>query len=623
MNAKVCYRTKTYHKRLFIISLLLSAFPVLCALSSIAQKVESIGKTSQNQVVSAEYSRSSLTFIMLEPGRMPFQGRLRSTMEDLEVPDKFNDNNISRRSLEIGRFERDNIMLFAQQSQNRQIVAGSGLDEIRKSLESERIANHVLAKWWSRKPDGTFGVELLQERGAYDATDAEVVAARAAKRGMARVMDAGEELINKSYILVFDFHDTKTMAQHYNEVDSRRRETAKRLNTTFTPVERTREGYRTDLAVHLFRIDFNDSVSAVFFQELWIDPATDDEQTQALKKKKFDEFHFPISYVTSVSTTQESSQLIELKYGKKSDEELFTKLVEGSMDDVLFQLSTRYEDFRVRTAVYNTRPIRAKIGLKEGVSVDQRYFVYEYRLDARGEIYSVRRGVVRATNKITDNRQVATGETQPSRFYQIAGRRIEPGMLLEQKNDFGLGLSFGYGIEEEIIGSGLWLMLELNVSQTLGRSGSKPAPGIKLFADMSFDGIDNPDLDMSLLSVSLGLSKDLHIMRNVQLIPFAGFGFENVSAKEEGEIKISGNGEVTIKENDAILYTIFGSAGLRLGINLRHNVQLLGSATYILGNYDSYEISKEELEDKDLILPMELQNRAGGLQPRIGLRIQF
>jgi len=126
----------------------------------------------------------------------------------------------------------------------------------------------------AKKPDGTFGVELLQERGAYDATDAEVIAALAGKRGMARIMDAGEQLINKSYILVFDFHDTKTMNQYYNEVDKKRRETAKLLETSFTPIERTHEGYRTDMDAHLFRIDFNDSVSAVFYQELWIDPTT-------------------------------------------------------------------------------------------------------------------------------------------------------------------------------------------------------------------------------------------------------------------------------------------------------------------------------------------------------------
>ena len=601
---------------------LLTGFILFTPTRSYPQGAEANEGGSKNRLVSADYSRSSLTFLLLESDRSSTTRRFRTVMEQLSVPDKFNDNNTSQRSVEIGRFERDPLMLQIQQSQNRRISAGSGLDEIRKTIENERIANQVMAKWWSRKPDGTFSVDLLQERGAYDATDADIIAALAAKRGMASVMDAGEQLINKSYILVFDFHNTKTMEQYYNEVDAARRERAKQYNTQFTPVERSREGYRTDLIAHLFKIDFNDSVSAVFYQELWIDPAGDDEATRAKKKKKFEEFHFPISYITSVSTTQESSQSKEATFGKKTDEQLFAKLAEECLEEVLFQLSGMYEDFRVRTAVYNTRPLRAKIGLKEGVSVDQRYFVYEYRLNSRGETYSVRRGVVRATNKITDNRAVASGETQPSRFYQTAGRRIEQGMLLEQQNDLGIGFSLGMGLEDAVIGSGFWMMLELNVSQTLGRTGSKPPPGIKLFADVSFDGIESEDLDMSLLSVSLGLSKDLHIMRNVQLIPFAGLGYEGVNASEDGKIR-TGNETVDLEAKEEILYIIYGQAGMRLGINLRHNIQLLGSATYVVGNYDSYTTSNEKLEDKELILPDELQARTGGLQPRIGIRIQF
>ncbi len=43
-----------------------------------------------------------------------------------------------------------------------------------------------------------------------------------------------------------------------------------------------------------------------------------------------------------------------------------------------------------------------------------------------------------------DNRQKASGDTETSEFYQIAGRRIQPGMLMEQHNDLGLGVFAGY-----------------------------------------------------------------------------------------------------------------------------------------------------------------------------------
>jgi hypothetical protein len=587
-----------------------------------AQDAEQSGKIAKDKNVSAEYSRSSLTLLLLEPGRSSSQQRFEKIMREIQIPDKFNNNNLDQRSLDLSGFERDADDVFFRQAMNRIIVPGSGLENIYHTINQKHLTNRVIAKWWSRKEDGTFGVELLQERGAYDATDAEVIAARAGIRGMSRVMDAGEELINKSYILVFDFYNTKTMEQYYNDVDNNRREIARQLEREYTPVDRSMEGYRTDVMGHLFRIDYNDSVSAVFYKEMWIDPDNDDRQTQIAKKSQFDGFDFPLAYVTSVKTTQQSAQSKKSVYGKKTDDQLFEKLANDAIEEVLFQLSTLYKDFRVKTAVYDTRPIQAKIGRKEGVNVDQRYFVYEYQLSPHGEPIPVRKGVIRASNKITDNRQIATGETPPSRFYQVAGRRIQPGMLIQQQNDFGLGISMGYGIDSEIIGSGFWVMAELNVSQTMGRAGGQLSPGIKLFVDASFDGIDDDDLPLSTISVSAGLSKDLFLLRNVHLTPFLGVGYESVSPKEDGDI-LANDEPVGIVKSEELLFTLYGTAGARLGINLRHNIQLLPSLTYQLGSYDSYVISNEELEDMELVLPEGLRNRVGGLQTRIGLRIQF
>lgn len=604
------------------ILLLLTTFLLLSPFYSQAQNAEQSGKMLKDTEVKADYSRSSLTFLLLETDRSSALQRFKGIMKQTKVPDKFNDNNLEQRSLVLSGFERDAEDIFLQQSMNRGVIPGSGLDKIYLALNDQRFANEVIAKWWARKDDGTFGVELLQERGAYNATDAEVIAARAGIRGMAGVMDAGEELINKSYILVFDFFNTKTMEQYYNDVDNNRREIASQLDMDYTPVDRNMEGYRTDVIGHLFRIDYNDSVSAVFYQEMWIDSENDDIQSRNAKRNQFDEFEFPLAYVTSVKTTQQSAQSKKAVYGKKTDDQLFEKLVELAIEDVLFQFSTRYEDFRVKTAIFNTRPIQAKIGRKEGLSVDQRYFVYEYQLNPQGEAVPVRKGVIRASNKITDNRQVATGETAPSKFYQVAGRRIQPGMLIQQQNDFGLGITMGYGIDSEIIGSGFWLMAELNISQTMGRAGGQLSPGIKLFVDAAFDGIDDDDLPLSTIAVSAGLSKDLYLLRNVHFTPFLGIGYESVSPKEDGNI-LADNELIGIVKSEELLFTLYGSAGARLGINLRHNVQLLPSITYQLGNYDNYVISNENLEDMELVLPAGLRNRIGGVQTRIGIRIQL
>lgn len=580
----------------------------------------------EHAVVSAEYGRSSLTFLLIDPAGNYYRQRLLEVFRNTAVPDKFNDNNLEKRFISIPGFVREAPETALLQAWMRDTEPGGNVALIHNELLNKNIANDIVAKWWSRKPDGTFGVELLQERGAYDATDAEVIAAQARKRGVAALMDAGENLINKSYVIVFDIYDLKTMEQHYDEVDETARRVAQQLNTEFRPASRTQEGYRANVNAHLFRLDYNDSISAVFLQEMWIDPELDTPEAKAQRIAHFDNFDFPLQYVTTVQGSAQSAQSKTLQINRKTDDELFSGLTVALVENILFSLSKEYEDFRVKTSLFGTRPLEAKIGLKEGLWVDQRYFVYEFQLNREGEISTVRKGVIRATNKITDNRGVATGETIPSRFYQTAGRRLDAGMLLHQRNDFGLGLTVGAGTTNNLtFGSGFNMLIEINTSQLLGRLGRKPRPGTKLFADISLDNMESPQLNMSLTTLAVGFSRDWYFLRNVHLTPFIGAGYESVKAREDGGINVGGSLE-DIEEGADLVSVIFATTGVRLGINILHNLQLLTSLTYNLGigNYEGgFIIDNEAFKDRDVVLPAELQLRRGGVQTRFGLRIQL
>ncbi|HSW67758.1 MAG TPA: hypothetical protein VLH16_04190 [Bacteroidales bacterium] len=584
------------------------------------------GARSERPAVSVEYGRSSLTFLLLDSGRNPYQQRLDRVFRTLAVSDKFNDHNLEQRSLSVPGFVREEVPAILLQARMRNITKGSNISLIYNQLINTNIANGMLAKWWTRKADGTFGVELLQARGAYDATDAEVVAAQARKRGFAALEDAGENLINKSYIIVFDIFDVKTMEQHYDEVDQNARRLAQQLNTEFKPTNRNQEGYRAKVNAHLFRLDYNDSIRAVFFQEMWIDPEMDTPETKAKKRAHFDNFDFPIQFVTTTSASAQSAQSKTLSGIRKSDDQLFSGVVDALVEEVLFTLSKEYEDFRVKTSLFDARPPIAKIGLKEGLWVDQRYFVYEFQLNPEGEKVSVRKGVIRATNEITDNRKVATGETVPSRFYQTAGRRLDAGMLLQQRNDMGVGIAVGAGMSDnQTVGSGFNILVEINFSQFLGRLGRKPRPGIKFFADISRDNMETSDPDMSITTLAAGFGKDLYFLRNAHITPFIGAGYESVTPQESGYIEANGWGH-PIEKGDDLVSVIFATTGLRLGINILHNLQLLPSVAYNLGigNYEEgFIIDNEDLKDAEITLPYELQLRKGGLQTKLGVRMQF
>lgn len=77
----------------------------------------------------------------------------------------------------------------------------------------------------------------------------------------------------------------------------------------------------------------------------------------------------------------------------------------------------KIDDFRVKAPIFKNYPTLSKIGTKEGLYLDQRMFVYELDGDKK-----VKKGIATVA-KIEDNAKVSTGDTKPSRFRQVAGKK--------------------------------------------------------------------------------------------------------------------------------------------------------------------------------------------------------
>jgi hypothetical protein len=220
--------------------------------------------------------------------------------------------------------------------------------------------------------------------------------------------------------------------------------------------------------------------------------------------------------------------------------------------------------------------------------VDQRFFIYENVQKKNQEIAKRRRAVVRAKN-VADNQTVTQGKSNPTTFYQIAGGKVDHfGMFLEQKNDYGVSLAATALFGEM---GGYNVTLGYNLSRTLGKSMKmKTIPtGVYLFVDLALEqkvygNVNVPNYtatgfskNFSFTRLSLGLFKDFYFLNHFQLTPRIGYGIERTNLFDKGDavypegLSISG---------DHIL------AGASLGMNLLHNVQIIGGANYyyLLGN---------------------------------------
>lgn len=566
--------------RRFCIAIL---FSVISVHGILAQNVAATQVNTRDSNPGKKYLRPSLTVLFAERGNDRSK-RMMQIVNASPVPGKFNDHNVSIRSIKVN---------------------GENIRPVLTEALNDEVSRQIVAKWFNRNAKGEFSMDLIGERGLYSATDADVLKAKASQRKMDLLRDAGENLLDRSYIVVYDVKNIIT-AQEY---DSRRG----------LPAER--EGYIATYDCYLYKLDWNDSVASVFYNNLWNDASNYSSD----KASMFDKTKFPVKYITYVSTefgTVSSTQFKDHSrniFGSLSDEELFAGIWSDILRETDISLAKVNEDFKVKTPVFSTRPIAAKIGLKEGLSTDRRFFVYEFELDDNGNKIAKRKAVVRVGSHISDNRRLASGKSDTSTFYQVAGRRVYEGMLLQEYPDWGIGVTLGFGSEADAIGEGLNATVEVSLAMWAGKTGLSLPTGLKAYGTyamrLSDIEIVNPLGDgvnekYSSFSWAAGLSKDLYFFRGFVLVPFAGYGQESYANTESS------------KDKDKYV-SEFIQGGARLGINIVHNVQLMGNAYYstIIGT--DKQKGNETSEDDIKIISEMIKDSRKNVQYSAGIRILF
>ena len=506
-----------------------------------------VGANSQNVKqtfkVPSTYDRSSITVVLLDFPDANHSAALREKIANVAFADKYYNNNLSYFALNapFGRFD----------------LTIKAADLIKKAIDDKKMANEIVSKWYGRTSDGSMSLGLIHDRGMFNANDDALLLAKTTKRGNAELEDYGNRLINRSYILVIDFQNLMTAAE------------AKIAGT---------RGWQSTVVSYLYKIDYSADIQNKVY-DAWIYD-DDTPQVKADKKTKFEMIQFPVSFVASSAAAVSAQQLINrsdfLKVldPDKSEDQLLMQLVQKAYDENLYSLDRKYEDFRVKTTITKTSPITAKIGKKEGIKTDFRFFAYEYVYNEGTKSTSQKlRGVIRSTPNIVDNRQVSTGKSGTSQFYQTAGQQLETGYLLQQRNDIGGELSLGYEVGN--IG-GAYGRLDIRLGRFVG------IPSFFVYLEGGVESKDYPISGTNYKGISfvhygLGLAKGLMLTRNLELRPYVGAGLENASHKD-----FKGMTNWNIGENFDGLKCLYGKGGANLAFNIQHNIQFVGGIGYYL-----------------------------------------
>lgn len=402
-----------------------------------------------------EYDRSSLAMAMIYHSEDEFGAAIDSAYHAMPFPDKYDDHSIgvSRidNSLITGVQKNDAPGLIKAQYGKK--LNAKDLEKNAEALENllneARVANYMIAKWFGLYDGDVCNMNLIQERGQYNATELDVAIAEQSARGLAVLSDAGEMLIGNTYMLVNDM--TYATAE---ERAAAAKIALSVIGGLFDAIMGTDLGRSvanvggaiadgfTGFAVknhsYLFRLHWTEELANIFYNEYYMKEPDPVKLDKFLKDERF--------VVRFVAHEFESSEKTVAK-GKKVDREKVIKMVcARSIDKNIAALQLQYEDFKVKTPVYEevfnekgkSLGYAVKIGLKEGIDEKSSFQVVRKIEDPEtGKTkYRYVANLKPVKGKIWDNRFMAAEEQEKGSdltytlMKKTSGGEILPGMLV-------------------------------------------------------------------------------------------------------------------------------------------------------------------------------------------------
>lgn len=380
-----------------------------------------------------KYHRSSLYSILLKHPEKEFCNEMIEAFKSIPIPDKYNNHDLKIKVMPSPVLK----------ALTKDEIEGAYKDAITKMLTKNKIGGRLIEKWFNRnKTTGSFDMELVAERGYYDASILDVKEARVSAKGTALLADAGEELLNHTYVIVNDirYADKETMKGAIAGGLFAAQLVGSFFGVDLSDVTSAVGGLTNDIAgfkvivtSYLFRLDWNDVTADNFYSNLWIDKSAPNAERQ----KKWGEAmgDFKLKYIGCATVFSGKTSL----GGVEKEKDMFLKVCTRAIDKSISDLQKSFDEFKVFTPLISTEPLCAYIGLKEGVDEDSRYEVLEKILDSNGRTKYERVGEIKPVKgQIWDNRFMAEFDKEDgsnlkyTTFKKMSGKEFYPGMLIRE-----------------------------------------------------------------------------------------------------------------------------------------------------------------------------------------------
>ena len=393
--------------------------------------VVSIAISVQAQETDANYRRSSIYSVLVNHTDQQFASEIKEAFLQIPVPDKFNDHNLSVKVLNL-----DKKLSGASSEKENPLIT--------EFLNNNKVASRLVGRWFNRDFfTGQCNMELVKERGLYNATEFDKQLASRSARGMAMLQDAGEDLIGNTFVLVNDIRyvdknkgakTASSILKVFGSIAAAYTGTnIDDLTDNIGDMVETIKGFKVKINTFLYKLEWSDDIATQFYQDQY--GAVPDPT----KKANFDAArgNYKLKYVGKVESSGGTTSFL----GINEDQPvvMVRKACQRAIDENVVDLQRNYEEFRTKSPLVSVEPITAFVGMKEGVTAKSKFEVLEVVELENGKHKYNHVGVIQPIeNLIWDNRFMAVEEGAQgatlgfTTFRKVSGKDFSKGMLIRE-----------------------------------------------------------------------------------------------------------------------------------------------------------------------------------------------
>lgn len=360
-----------------------------------------------------KYRRSSLYSVLATHPGAQYSNEIFQAFMEMPIPDKFNDHNLPLRYFESSALK------MKKEGKKKDELNYQDIDNF---INGTNAAKEMVAKWFNRDANGGFDMNLIQERGFYDASQQDIEEAHRSEMDIAILGDAGEDLIGRTFILVNDItfvdigKNTAAAAGAIQVAGALAgaflgRGVSQMANMAANATNEF-DGFEVNITSYLYQLNWNDEVSGTFYKNFWMTH----ENPDITRKLAFDEENslFCVNYVGKSSTS--ASIVTSKNFSKKTKNEQMLTVCARAVDKAIVELQREYDQFKVVTpisAINDDGTVDIQVGLKEGLNEKSVYEVLLPVEDENGKVKYRKVGQLKPIKgKIWDNRFGALDEAQ-------------------------------------------------------------------------------------------------------------------------------------------------------------------------------------------------------------------